>query len=375
MAPHGDKQMSASSSDAATYQTGDTGLVRKTPEATLTIGVVWKRPHDRLLLVRLREWAIQQAASRKLPFDLTIQSLPSVAEALDWRAESMAKRLIVAAGFGGHELGSLQIDTSRHEPVLAVPSDSLARAALPSATFLNVPSVLECDQDTLLKQLRKSILRSVLRSRIVIRSPLTDAEISEYFALRYRVWESVGFLRSRNLESKLKWEVDHADRTSVPLVAISAEGRIVGCTRLVRSFGREEPYYVSHIQALLDRTCDSTLSALFRYPHSMAHPFDVLEAFPGFRMQFKVLMTDKVEVGEIGRVAVDAEYRGQSIAEAVVDTAVSLAQRRGVGCIFLACHEAMRSLYAKCLFRPVEGLRSDTFLNIQLPSIVMNRYL
>jgi predicted GNAT family N-acyltransferase len=86
-------------------------------------------------------------------------------------------------------------------------------------------------------------------------------------------------------------------------------------------------------------------------------------------------MTDKIEVGEIGRVAVDAAHRGHSISEAVVDTAVSLAQRHNVGCIFLACHEAMRPLYAKCLFRPVEGLRSDTFLNIALPSIVMNRYL
>jgi predicted GNAT family N-acyltransferase len=107
----------------------------------------------------------------------------------------------------------------------------------------------------------------------------------------------------------------------------------------------------------------------------MVHPFDVLEAFPGFRTQFKALMTDKIEVGEIGRVAVDAAHRGGSISEAVVDTAVSLAQRHGVGCIFLACHEAISPLYAKCLFRPVEGLRADTFLNIALPSIVMKRTL
>lgn len=367
--------MSSTSTGAVAYQTGDTRVVRKTPQATLTIGVVWKRPNDRLLLARLREWASQQTASRRLAFDLAVQSQPSVAEALDWRAGAPAARLIVAAGFSGDELGRLQIDTSKHEPVLAMPSDSPARAVLPSATFLNVPSVLECDQDTLFTQLRKSILRIVLRSRIAIRPPLSDAELSEYFALRYRVWESVGFLRSRNRESRLKWEVDYADRTSVPLVAVSADGRIVGCTRLVRNLGREEPHYVSRIQSLLDRACDSTLSALFKYPHSMVHPFDVLEAFPGFRTQFKALITDKIEVGEIGRVAVDAAHRGHSISEAVVDTAVSLAQRHGVGCIFLACHEAMRPLYAKCLFRPVEGLRSDTFLNIALPSIVMNRYL
>jgi hypothetical protein len=238
--------MSSTSSSTVVYPTGETCVVRKTPEATLTIGVVWKRPNGRLLLARLREWATQQAASKRLPFGLAVQSLPSVAEALDWRAGAPATRLIVAAGFGGNELGPLQIDTSKHEPVLAMPSDSPARSVLSSATFLNVPSVFECDQDTLFMQLRKSILRIVLRSRIAIRPPLSDEELSEYFALRYRIWESVGFLRSassmlssafmRHLpretdaracrQALRSYDISRARRTIERLTAICAAGTL-----------------------------------------------------------------------------------------------------------------------------------------------------
>jgi len=78
-------------------------------------------------------------------------------------------------------------------------------------------------------------------------------------------------------------------------------------------------------------------------------------------------------MAEIGRVAVDPEYRGQCLSEALVDTAVASAKARQVSCIFLACHEGLAPLYARCGFVAVQGLRSDEFFNIQRPSIVMER--
>jgi predicted GNAT family N-acyltransferase len=105
------------------------------------------------------------------------------------------------------------------------------------------------------------------------------------------------------------------------------------------------------------------------------HPFDLLQEFPGFRCHFRALLQARKKPAEIGRVAVDAEYRGLSLSEALVDTAVSFAEAKHVSCVFLACREELGPLYAKCGFEPVNGLKSEKFFNIQLPSIVMQRQI
>jgi len=97
--------------------------------------------------------------------------------------------------------------------------------------------------------------------------------------------------------------------------------------------------------------------------------------FPGFRAKFRSLVQNRTNVAEVGRVAVDPEHRGHCLSEVLVDTAVSLAESRHISCLFLACHEELSPLYAKCGFQPVVGLRSTKFFNIKLPSIVMERQI
>ena len=80
-------------------------------------------------------------------------------------------------------------------------------------------------------------------------------------------------------------------------------------------------------------------------------------------------------MAEVGRVAVDPQYRGQGLSEALVDTALASAKAKQVSCVFLACHERLAQLYAKCGFVALQGLRSEKFFNIKLPSIVMEKRL
>jgi predicted GNAT family N-acyltransferase len=78
-------------------------------------------------------------------------------------------------------------------------------------------------------------------------------------------------------------------------------------------------------------------------------------------------------VAEIGRVAVDPDHRGRFLSEAIVDTAVSVAQKRAVSSVFLACSSELAFLYERCGFRVVPNVTSEKFFNIPIPSIVMEK--
>ena len=349
-----------------------------TASPTVAIGVFWKRPNDRVWLIRLREWSNNPDKHLSLPRTLriktTVEQMESIESALKWRGQMPNARLLVAVGFGRNEFANLQpFSVANGEPLLVVAEPPTGdKKVFPSASFLERRPVLFCGDA--MSQIRKSVLRMTLRQRVSILSPNSLDELAAYFSLRYKVWSAAGFLCDQNKRSRLQWEIDYGDRTAIPLVAISTDGRTIGCTRLVRSVGREEEFYVSRVEELLARARDQILAGQFNFPHSPVHPFDVLEEFRGFRATFKAMIQKRIEMAEIGRVAVDQSKRGQGLAEALVDTAISLAERKCVSRLFLACPEALGPLlYERCGFSAVPGLRSDKFLNIAVPSIVMQR--
>jgi predicted GNAT family N-acyltransferase len=339
------------------------------------VGVVFNRPNDRLWLPRLREWMTAKGPTLdRFGTKARVNPLGSPDNALRWRAELPDERLVVTIGFTRGELEAhQQFAVSGGEPIIIADPAADCRNGVASASFVTKETAVTCRD--VIPQLRKSIIRAALRKRVQIRPPASDEELAGYLALRYRVWDSIGFLRAENRNTQTKWEIDFWDRTAVPLCAIAPDSKVIGCARLVRSHGDEEKPYVSNIQNLLATVKEPVLDQLFRFPHSAQHPFDVLQEFPGFRAHFRALLQARKKPAEVGRVAVDAEYRGQFLSEALVDTAVSFAEAKQVSCIFLACRQELGPLYAKCGFEPVEGLRSEKFFNIQLPSIVMQRLI
>ena len=289
-------------------------------------------------------------------------------EALSWRNELPDDRLLVTVGFKREEIEDSKFPLARlGEPIILCEPDTTNTKYLATASFVNNPAFVTCKD--ILPVLEKSFTRSSLRKLVQIRSPASADEWAGYFALRYRVWEECNYLRDENKCARTKWEIDWKDRTAIPLCAITPAGKVVGCARLLH--GQEEHRYVSQINALLIGTGDDILQRLFNFPHRATLPFDLLTVFPSFGERFRDLITKRKKPAEISRVAVDPEYRRRYIAEALVDTAVSLAKARRFAPIFLACQERHARLYGKCGFLPVEGLKSEKYLNIQLPSIVM----
>jgi predicted GNAT family N-acyltransferase len=296
----------------------------------------------------------------------------SVDDALSWRAEHRFDRLLIVLGFTRRDIEThASLTRNAGEPVII--GDLHATRTEASASFIDGEPVVTCGDVT--RQLRKSVIRATLRRKgIAIRTPALDEHFSQYFALRYRIWEKVQYLRKENSKTRTRWEVDFWDRTAVPWCAIDPDGKVVGCVRLMRTHGKEESSYVEKIQFLLDRCGDPELGRLFQFPRALKQPFDLLEEFQEFQAYFRPLIRSKTSLAEIGRVIVDEGHRGQGLAEALVDTALSCAQAKGVARVFLACEDNLAEFYAKCGFHPIDGLRSDKFFNINRPSIVMERW-
>jgi|SRR5262245_2640829 len=333
---------------------------------TVELGVVFGGPNDRLWLPRIRRWVdSNDSLFKKLGLTPVVKPLSSAGEALGWREELPNERVVVAFGLNRGEFESGRVISSG-QPIIVQDAASPCGSAAGNRMILARRDVTD--------QLRKSLVRvAILQRGIEIRSPVTDRELSGYFALRYQVWKAVGYLRDENKGTSVEWEVDYWDRTAVPLCAITREGKTIGCVRLISSLGREEPNYVARIQRLLDQAGEAQLKRLFKFQNAPMHPFDVLCEFPEFGAAYRELLKSGTSVAEIGRVAVDPQYRGQCLSEVLVDSVVALAESRRVKSLFLACHENLGPLYARCGFKPVPGLRSEKFFNIQVPSIVMER--
>jgi predicted GNAT family N-acyltransferase len=338
----------------------------------MEIGVVCNRPADWDWLTKLREW-VREKLDKRLPKPRVI-SVSRIAEALRWRNELADDRLVVAVGFRREEIDRGRIDFGGpREPVILFERGVEKPNGHATASFADYQAIVACSDP--IPFVKKSLIRSWWRGQVEIRSPASPEEWEGYFSLRYRIWKECNFLRDENKRARTKWEIDWKDRMAIPLCAITPEGKVVGCARVLKPYGDEEQTYVSKITNLLGEIGDEALLKLFSFPNCQKHPFDLLMEFPGFRAHFAELIRNNKEAAEISRVAIDPEYRGRSLTEALVDTAVSLAEVRHFTTIFLACQERHAGLYSKCGFVPVEGIKSDKYLHIQLPSIIMERPL
>ena len=202
-------------------------------------------------LPRLRQWIeangppLDQANTKA-----RVNELDSPLSALSWRAEMPDERLVVTIGFSKTEIEENQKDRLTSwsgEPIIIRDPNVKAQNCAPSASFISKIPLVTCSDVT--PQLRKSIIRASLRKSIEIRPPASDEELSDYFSLRYQVWKSLGFLRDENKRSRIEWEIDFWDRTALPVCAINADGKVIGCARLVHSHGTEQPTYVAKISA------------------------------------------------------------------------------------------------------------------------------
>ena len=200
-------------------------------------------------------------------------------------------------------------------------------------------------------------------------------QITEYLSMRFEIWCREGLLSEDRRPMRAPWEVDFADQFSVPVGCIDKLNQIVACGRMVREIGQYAHTQRDIIRDLLNEVQDPVLQANFSPPGYPRHPFDLLDEFEGFRDYYRQLFSTHTRMGEISRIIVHPDHRNRYLSLAIVEQLVSIAEDQGIMVLFLACRFELEALYKRIGFSTVRGVRSERFGEIQVPSILMERWL
>ena len=248
------------------------------------------------------------------------------------------------------------------ERMSAMPTASLFERSQPSDTV-----------DVLLEELRKAILRVRTRTKGIVIREIEDAELEDYFRLRYEVYKPLGFIPPACDAEVARMEVHYSDRWSFPLGAFHS-GKLVGAARIVSESGNLNSYS-DLIDDLVNQSDDAVLPKCVRLPGEPISPFDLLEPFPAFEEYYSDLVRRRVPKGEVSRVLVAGPYQRQGLGEVLVDSIVSSARDRGLQLLFLACQHMHQSFYARCGFRLIERMECEHFGSFHVAAVAMERCL
>ena len=339
----------------------------------ITIYVTCRNPNDMESMRLLKKWTSSPVECHYHHLIAQIRALPSLQQAVKTYISSQGNTILLTLGYELSDVKSLLEDyppDDREPVIVAQPSNE--RHSLPSASLLTNDSAIRTSDIQM--ALQKACVRLRMRSLGTIRELGSEQDMEAYLKLRHDVWRQEGHLDGKPTPDT-PWEIDYTDRTAYPIGAFNEHGIILGCCRLVRELGKESHKHLMLIHSLLSRSSDPELLQSFKPPVIMHHPYDILEAFSGFRSYYRKLLTRGTKVGEVSRVIVSPDYRGLGIAEALIDSLVTVASSKKISVLFLACENKTADLYRRCGFEEVPGLSSSHFINIKRPSIVMERRL
>lgn len=263
---------------------------------------------------------------------------------------------------------------SQRLEVVSVVTKPETRTRQPSASLLRFPPFFAAAANPV-PHVRKSALRLIVLTNAHLREISTDDDLSQYFSLRYRVWREMGYLLPENDCPTSQWEASYSDRTAFPIGLFSQEEKLLACARLVRVYGRENQTLMPRICTLIDGRNDPCLKRAFNTHPPIPHPFDLLEAFNGFRPYYRECVRHNIEKAEVSRVVVDPDFRNKFYGEVIVDSLVTLARHKSIAALFLACIEKHERFYGRCGFRRIPDLHCESFPGVGARAIAMEQDL
>jgi predicted GNAT family N-acyltransferase len=248
----------------------------------------------------------------------------------------------------------------------------------PSASLLEHGRIVIGRYPELPLVLDKLRLRLHFKEQQIQFRPIVDRELEQYFRLRYEVYKPLGYIPSELDAPRTGWELHWSDRWSAPFGAFTAEGKLIGCARLVSEQGGDNEFSTV-IERLVDTKRHEQEYAILRKcsqpPMQFEHPFDLLAPFERFGDYYRTLVRNRVAKAEVSRVMRLPQARGQRLGEVIVDSVITAAARHPFQVLFLACRKEHGEFYEKCGFQPIRGMECDRFGTFPIPAIAMWRWL
>ena len=344
--------------------------------------VCYLNAERRRKLPGLKKWCLQPGDPLFSGSAARVVEFPSLSESIQYVRQRPQESILLLDGF---EPRLAQVDELLHpadrkgpgvELIVNDPEWNSVADQGASASIVCPRATVATDQ-TLPGVLRKSILRIRTRAIATARAIGSEAELADFFALRFRVWKAENYLPATKIDPKVEWELDFTDRTSLPLGIFSkSDGRLLAAARLVRGFGDENPSLIRRIDEMLQAKAAAILQGHFRNPQNRPqNPFDILGEMAQFNEYYRDLVRKGTRKAEVSRVIVSPEWRSRGMGEVVVDTLCSLAKCHGIELLFLACHAKHAGFYERCGFAVIPGMTGPRFLTYDGPCIAMDRHL
>jgi GNAT superfamily N-acetyltransferase len=210
----------------------------------------------------------------------------------------------------------------------------------------------------------------LLTHQVVVRplKPSNEAEFRKYFKLRQKIYTIMGYLDEETEHTKSGLEANEADTHAIHLGAFlkdEVREALIGTARIVTNVEVDESIR-EMLRAMAGE--DRKLKKRLDTPYDLTLPvFQSHRRMTGIMTE--ILKKDQV-CGELSRVIVDLEYRGNGISRRLVDLAVQTAARAGVNRLFLECLPSHEQIYERHGFRKLDGIKG-TVIDVRRTMIAM----
>lgn len=329
-------------------------------------------------LLEIKQFAaVCKKKHSKLPCFPTIDLRPmqTLGQAIRVCSEDPEHSLLLAWNFSSAEIRAelKHLDPTQSVKIILEPSPNTERYHQETASLLEEQTLTRLRSAKY--GLRKAVLKRTAKNLGQMRIIATQPELSRYFKLRFEVWNAMGYIPENSALLQEKWEIDRFDRFSIPIGLFDSDKDLIACARLVQAFGKERAQQINAIKQCLDNAGKPAAADAFSLTGKVEQPFDILCEFKGFWEYYRTFVKENIDVAEVSRIIVTPSKRGLGLAEALVDSLISVAKVQDIDVLLLACRESLQALYQKCGFKAVPNLVSGQFLNIRERSVVMKRTL
>jgi predicted GNAT family N-acyltransferase len=194
------------------------------------------------------------------------------------------------------------------------------------------------------------------RTSITVRPLRTtnETEFQEYFMLRHQVYTIMGYLDDEVVSSRSRLEVNEADLHAIHLGAFYRQGaceKLVGTARVVTNNKADGALY-DLFSAMIDK--DPVAKQRLNTPYSLGLP--IFQSYRGMNdIIFEVFTGDEI-CGELSRVIVAPDFRGNGISQDIIDEALDKSIHAGAQRLFLECLPVHEALYEKHGFKRIPGV-------------------
>jgi predicted GNAT family N-acyltransferase len=186
-----------------------------------------------------------------------------------------------------------------------------------------------------------------------------ELELVEYYRLRHRVYEMMGYISNQKECVPSRMEIDGCDPTSLHLGAyeqLNGYCALAGTARVVFMNGDDSLSTVNGFRwtnHLLEN--DPRLKVLVQR-EQLPNGLPVFQS-QNLNEHLHEAIRDRLHCAELSRVIVHPDYRGAQLSTKLVEHAISEAQQNKVDRLYLECLDVHESLYAKHGFQTIPNTR------------------